>query len=98
MHALSATESQGKQQCLLVTVSNDKADEVPLYSVMKLSLHVNVASHTENHALDTRTSSASSIQGHDRITSTHCRHHQTNALYVHNLRKITCFRHLIQHQ
>jgi hypothetical protein len=81
MHALSATESQGKQQCLLVTVSNDKADEVPLYSVMKLSLHVNVASHTENHALDTQTSSASSIREDDQMLGNHHRH-QTCCLCV----------------
>jgi hypothetical protein len=65
---------------------------------MKLSRRVSVASHTENHALVTQTSSASSIRGHDQMTSNHRRHHQTNCLYVHNPRNIMCLCHLIHHQ
>jgi hypothetical protein len=80
------------------TLSNTRTDEKPLYSVMKLSQHVSVASHTENHALDTQTSSASSIRGHDQMKITHRRHHQTNGLCIRNPRKIMCFCHLIHHQ
>jgi hypothetical protein len=98
MHALSATENQSKQQAVLSTVSNNQTDEKPLHSVMKVSRRVNVASHTENHALDTQTSSASSIRGHDQMKITHRRHHQTNGLCIRNPRKIMCFCHLIHHQ
>lgn len=52
-----------------------------MYSVMKLSRRVSVALPMENHALDTQTSSASSIREDDQMLGNHHRH-QTRCLCV----------------
>ena len=78
-------------------VSYSQTDQKHMYSVMKLSRRVSVALPMENHALDTQTSSASSIREDDQMLGSHHRH-QTRCLCVQSPKTSIRFCRPIHHQ